>query len=214
MKIYFAGAIRGGREDATFYLEIVTLLRAYGEVLTEHVGAPDLSVLGESKDDRWIHDRDLAWLKEADCLVAEVTTPSLGVGLKLLRRLNGAGGLCVCIARAPVARSRVDCRQRASDSPRISNHSRPPENIRRVLYNPVECSRISNWTGKGTPYAISSLARLGNDHALRVSFARSETEHHRQGPVQLCLGRRSADFTRRRACGVVRVTVNARKRWL
>jgi len=39
-------------KDATFYLEIVTLLRAYGEVLTEHVGAPDLSVLGESKDDR------------------------------------------------------------------------------------------------------------------------------------------------------------------
>ena len=34
MKIYFAGAIRGGREDSALYLEIVKLLRAYGEVLT------------------------------------------------------------------------------------------------------------------------------------------------------------------------------------
>lgn len=58
MKIYFAGAIRGGRDDAALYLEIVTRLRAYGEVLTEHVADDDLSVLGESKDDRWIHDRD------------------------------------------------------------------------------------------------------------------------------------------------------------
>src|SRR5712664_1789523 len=83
MKIYFAGAIRGGRDDVALYLEIVTLLSAYGEVLTEHVAAADLSALGESKDDRWIHDRDLAWLKEADCLVAEVTTPSLGVGFEI-----------------------------------------------------------------------------------------------------------------------------------
>jgi hypothetical protein len=30
-----------------------------------------------------IHVRDLAWLKEADCLVAEVTTPSLGVGFEI-----------------------------------------------------------------------------------------------------------------------------------
>ncbi|HSP62968.1 MAG TPA: hypothetical protein VLQ90_08315, partial [Pyrinomonadaceae bacterium] len=65
MKIYLAGAIRGGREDAALYLEIVTLLRAHGEVLTEHIAAPDLSVLGESKDDRWIHDRDLGWLRDA-----------------------------------------------------------------------------------------------------------------------------------------------------
>jgi 2'-deoxynucleoside 5'-phosphate N-hydrolase len=83
MKIYFAGAIRGGREDAALYLEIVTRLRAYGEVLTEHVSAADLTALGEALDDRAIYERDLTWLKEADCLVAEVTTPSLGVGYEI-----------------------------------------------------------------------------------------------------------------------------------
>ena len=96
MKIYFAGAIRGGREDAALYLEIVKLLRPYGEVLTEHVAAADLSVLGESKDDRWIHGRDLAWLREADCLVAEVTTPSLGVGFEIAKATEwGKPTLCL-----------------------------------------------------------------------------------------------------------------------
>src|SRR5882724_559659 len=83
MKIYFAGAIRGGREDVALCLELVELLQAYGTVLTEHVAAEQLTELGESMDDRAIHDRELAWLKEADCLVAEVTTPSLGVGFEI-----------------------------------------------------------------------------------------------------------------------------------
>jgi hypothetical protein len=85
MKIYFAGAIRGGREDVALYLELVELLRPYGTVLTEHIADEQLTSLGESMDDRAIHDRDLTWLKEADCLVAEVTTPSLGVGFEIAK---------------------------------------------------------------------------------------------------------------------------------
>jgi nucleoside 2-deoxyribosyltransferase len=83
MKIYFAGAIRGGREDAARYFELVELLQAYGTVLTEHVASEQLTSRGEHGDDRKIHDRDLAWLREADCLVAEVTMPSLGVGFEI-----------------------------------------------------------------------------------------------------------------------------------
>jgi 2'-deoxynucleoside 5'-phosphate N-hydrolase len=104
MKIYFAGAIRGGREDATLYLEIVKLLSAYGEVLTEHVAAADLSVLGESRDDRWIHDRDLAWLSEADSLVAEVTTPSLGVGFEIAKATEW-GKRVLCLFRPSAGRA-------------------------------------------------------------------------------------------------------------
>uniref|UniRef100_A0A8C2Y0N5 2'-deoxynucleoside 5'-phosphate N-hydrolase 1 n=1 Tax=Capra hircus TaxID=9925 RepID=A0A8C2Y0N5_CAPHI len=33
--------------------------------------------------DKLIHDRDLAWLQQADVVVAEVTQPSLGVGYEL-----------------------------------------------------------------------------------------------------------------------------------
>jgi len=84
MKIYFAGSIRGGRQDAECYAAMVTFLRGFGEVLTEHVGNTGLSEAGDDgPDDRFIHDRDMAWLKTCDLVVAEVTTPSLGVGYEL-----------------------------------------------------------------------------------------------------------------------------------
>ena len=38
MKIYFAGSIRGGRQDKDIYAEIIKHLSALGVVLTEHVG--------------------------------------------------------------------------------------------------------------------------------------------------------------------------------
>ena len=88
MKIYFAGAIRGGRDDAALYLQIVKLLRNYGEVLTEHVADDELTAVGELTDDKAIHDRDLAWLRAADCLIAEVTQPSLGVGYEIGRMVE------------------------------------------------------------------------------------------------------------------------------
>jgi nucleoside 2-deoxyribosyltransferase len=84
MKIYFAGSIRAGRDDVGIYETMITWLRSYGEVLTEHVGNPALSAAGaDGPDDRYIHDRDMAWLSSCDCVVAEVTTPSLGVGYEL-----------------------------------------------------------------------------------------------------------------------------------
>ena len=104
MKIYFAGAIRGGREDAALYLELVELLRAYGTVLTEHIADEKLTSLGESTDDRAIHDRDLAWLQEADCLVAEVTTPSLGVGFEVAKATEW-GKRVLCLFRPSCGRA-------------------------------------------------------------------------------------------------------------
>lgn len=83
MKIYFAGSICGGRDDEAIYLDIVDQLRDYGTVLTEHISSPHLTALGESDDHKGVHDRDLSWLRDADYLVAEVTTPSLGVGYEI-----------------------------------------------------------------------------------------------------------------------------------
>ena len=84
MKIYFAGAIRGGREDAEFYFNIINYLEKFGVVLTGHVGSTELSEKGEvSRTDNDIFQRDLHWLQSADVVVAEVSTPSLGVGYEL-----------------------------------------------------------------------------------------------------------------------------------
>ena len=104
MKIYFAGSIRGGREDAALYHEIVKLLDNYGEVLTEHVADTELGVLGQDIGDRKIHDRDLAWLQESDYLVAEVTTPSLGVGYEIGKATEW-GKPVLCLYRPVAGRS-------------------------------------------------------------------------------------------------------------
>ncbi len=104
MKIYFAASIRGGRDDWTSYLEIVRQLREYGQVLTEHVGDAELTASGEGMDDRLIHDRDLEWLKDADYLVAEVTTPSLGVGYEIGKATEW-GKPVLCLYRPAEGRS-------------------------------------------------------------------------------------------------------------
>jgi len=102
MKIYFCGSIRGGRELARDYELVISMLRKYGKVLTEHVGSDEVI---QSKDrelsDREIHDRDLGWIVQSDVLVAEVTVPSLGVGYEIGRALEmGKPILCLFNVRS------------------------------------------------------------------------------------------------------------------
>lgn len=95
--VYFAASISGGREEASTYLELATWLSERAIVLTEHVADQALGAGGESAlSDREIHDRDLAWLVQADAVVAEVTVPSLGVGYEVARALqHGIPVLCL-----------------------------------------------------------------------------------------------------------------------
>lgn len=89
LQIYFAGSIRGGRIDANLYHSIIDELSTFGEVLTEHVGSDSLTGMGEgSLSDVEIHDRDLSWIKASDIIIAEVTSPSLGVGYEIGMAIN------------------------------------------------------------------------------------------------------------------------------
>ncbi len=81
--LHFCGSIRGGRSDRALYADIIDNLREHGTVLTEHVGSVDVETEEMDVSDREIHDQDVAWLRRADAVVAEVTTPSLGVGYEL-----------------------------------------------------------------------------------------------------------------------------------
>lgn len=84
MKIYFCGSIRGGRQDQEMYAKIVDHLKKHGSVLTEHVAlGPILGLKEKDVSDYLIYDTDIGWLRESDIVVAEVTTPSLGVGYEL-----------------------------------------------------------------------------------------------------------------------------------
>ena len=87
LRIYFAGSIRGGRDDVQLYRKIIGLLQKYGTVLTEHVADPSLEktgakffcvcvlMCGKTLDffpgekeisDEEIHKRDMEWLSESD----------------------------------------------------------------------------------------------------------------------------------------------------
>ena len=97
MKIYFAGSIRGGRRDKQKYFELIKFLSTQAEVLTEHVGLESLGDSGETDlHDDAIYQRDLEWLSSADAVVAEVTTPSLGVGYEIgIAEKRGKPILCL-----------------------------------------------------------------------------------------------------------------------
>ncbi len=82
--IYFSGAISGGRADVALYQRIVDTLEAEGYcVLAGAVAAEHVSAGGETLHPPDICARDLAWLDQADLVVAEVSIPSLGVGYEI-----------------------------------------------------------------------------------------------------------------------------------
>ncbi|MBU1895709.1 nucleoside 2-deoxyribosyltransferase [Patescibacteria group bacterium] len=107
MKIYFAGSIRGGRADVDLYLQIIDCLKQYGVVLSEHVGDKNIKLLGEGNlKDEYIRNRDLKWVLESEAMVAEVSTPSLGVGYEIRVAIEN--------------RKRVLCLYRPQDGKRLS----------------------------------------------------------------------------------------------
>jgi len=97
MKIYFAGSIRGGRDDVEMYHLLIQYLAKYGEVLTEHLGSKSITDKGEDgPNEEYIHNRDMEWLLSADVIVAEVTETSLGVGYEIGRAIeHGKKVLCM-----------------------------------------------------------------------------------------------------------------------
>ncbi len=81
MNIFFTGSVRGGRAQQPRYARIVKALEQYGTVLSSHVSDGTLSQFGETRlSGKEILERELDTLKRSDIIVAEVTTPSLGVG--------------------------------------------------------------------------------------------------------------------------------------
>jgi nucleoside 2-deoxyribosyltransferase len=99
MKIYFAASIRGGRSLQTTYQAIVEHLKQSGhEVLSENVAFETMAEQGIS--DEAIYAQDTAWLDECDAVVAEVTTPSLGVGYEIGYALHKAHKPVLCLCKA------------------------------------------------------------------------------------------------------------------
>jgi 2'-deoxynucleoside 5'-phosphate N-hydrolase len=81
MKIYFSGSISGGRAHEAIYQHLVAWLQAQGhDVLSAHVADPVTLEREKDLPPREVFARDVRWVEACEAMIAEVSTPSLGVG--------------------------------------------------------------------------------------------------------------------------------------
>ena len=84
MKIYFACSISGGRKDEKAYQHLVRYLEEMGmKVPTAHIAETGIEIIDGEENPRDIYQRDVNWIEESDVLIAEVSTPSHGVGYEI-----------------------------------------------------------------------------------------------------------------------------------
>ena len=84
MKIYFACSISGGRRDEETYQYLVKVLEEMGiDVPTAHIAETGIEIIDGREKPRDIYERDVNWIRESDLLIAEVSTPSHGVGYEI-----------------------------------------------------------------------------------------------------------------------------------
>jgi nucleoside 2-deoxyribosyltransferase len=99
MNVYFACSITGGREFEPVYQSITNALLADGHTVpTAHLADPEVKALEARGSATEVYERDIAWIKACDVLVAEVSTPSHGVGYEVSFALN-LGKPVLCVAR-------------------------------------------------------------------------------------------------------------------
>jgi 2'-deoxynucleoside 5'-phosphate N-hydrolase len=94
--IYFACSITGGRQaEAAFQVIVRTLEKAGHTVPTAHLSEPDVLAMEKIVAPKDVYQRDIAWITNAQALVAEVSTPSHGVGYEIAYALSiGKPVLC------------------------------------------------------------------------------------------------------------------------
>jgi nucleoside 2-deoxyribosyltransferase len=106
MNVYFSCSLTGGRNDEAIYAAIVEHLHANGhEVPTAHLAMPEVMDLERVVEPGEVFQRDIAWIQACDALIAEVSTPSHGVGYEIAYALNlGKPALCCHRQGVPVSK--------------------------------------------------------------------------------------------------------------
>ena len=99
MNIYFACSITGGRKDELIYQQLVSALQENGHhVPTALLASPKVVPLEGVVAPEEVYARDVAWIKGCDFLLAEVSTPSHGVGYEIGYALS-LGKRVLCLHR-------------------------------------------------------------------------------------------------------------------
>jgi nucleoside 2-deoxyribosyltransferase len=126
MKIYFSGAISGGRDHAAIYQHVVAYLQALGhDVLSAHVADPDVLEREKDTPPHVVFERDVTWVQNCDVMIAEVSGPSLGVGYEYGLAVQ-LGKPVLCVYRSGLQMSKMITGNPASNLT-IAAYSTEPE---------------------------------------------------------------------------------------
>lgn len=83
MIVYFARSIRGKRSVANnYYYLIPSYILESGNDLASSKGLPK-EIQDIKETDEFIFKRDTYWLDQSECIIADVSNPSLGVGFEI-----------------------------------------------------------------------------------------------------------------------------------
>jgi hypothetical protein len=106
MDIYFSCSLTGGRDDQPIYAAIVETLLAQGHTVpTASLARADIMDEEATIEPAVVYTRDVAWVRGAAALVAEVSTPSHGVGYEIALALTlGKPVLCLYREGAKVSK--------------------------------------------------------------------------------------------------------------
>jgi nucleoside 2-deoxyribosyltransferase len=100
MNVYFSCSITGGRSEEKVYQALVAAMLAAGhEVPTAHLSTTEVVDLEKIAEPVEIYIRDMRWLEDCDVVVAEVSTPSHGVGYEVAVGLTMQKPVLCCYQR-------------------------------------------------------------------------------------------------------------------
>ena len=136
MNIYFACSITGGRQDEIIYQALVVTMQEAGhQVPTAILASPEVMPLEGMATPADVYARDTAWIEECDLLVAEVSTPSHGVGYEVGYALS-LGKRVLCLYRKDCKVSKMIL---GNPDPRLTIHTyTTPEQAVKLLNSYLE----------------------------------------------------------------------------
>ena len=142
LQIYFCGSMRGGRQDIEHYINIVTMLKQHGTVLTEFVADPNITATGSGEDlsDAEIYKRDMELLNKAEIMVAEVTQPSLGVGFEIGTAVSKGNIPILCLYREQPGKRLSALIEGLADGKKykVHHYTETTSNLQEILQNFIQ----------------------------------------------------------------------------
>ena len=130
LNLYFACSLTGGRQDEMAYGVIVSHLEGAGhEIPTAHLADSGVMELEKVTAAEEIYSRDVRWISGCNALIAEVSTPSHGVGYEIAYAL-GLSKHVLCCYQEGVTVSKMIL---GNDSPGLTVRSYQNEDDLRYL---------------------------------------------------------------------------------